>query len=75
MTAGLEGEFSDNHRRESQLLSPHHTGQALGVVVVNGQASVGGGARGLMVATLVTTQPCHLRPMSAVILRDGQKGS
>ena len=75
MTAGLEGEFSDNHRRESQLLSP---GQ--GVVVVDGQAAIactltpgvwrGGGG--------IVSQPFQtvgVRAQTIVILGDGQKGS
>ena len=76
MTAGLEGEFSDNHRRESQLLSP---GQ--GVVVVDGQATLAciltpgvwrGGGGG------VVSQPFQtvgVRAQAGVILGDGQKGS
>ena len=72
VTAGLEGEFSDNHRGESQLLSPQR------VVVVDGQATIactltpggGGGSAGV-------TQPFGgvWAQTQGIILSDGQKGS
>ena len=75
MTAGLEGEFSDNHRRESQLLSP---GQ--GVVVVDGQAAIAciltpGVWRGRGSIVSQPFQTVGVRAQTAVILGDGQKGS
>ena len=73
MTAGLEGEFSDNHRRESQLLSPQR------VVVVDRQAAIacavtpgGGGGGGVSqpFQTVVWAQAPE-----GIILCDGQEGS
>ena len=75
MTAGLEGEFFDNHRRESQLLSP---GQ--GVVVVDGQAAIAciltpGVWRGRGSIVSQPFQTVGVRAQTGVILGDGQKGS
>ena len=75
VTAGLEGEFSDNHRGESQLLSP---GQ--GIVVVDGQAAIAciltpGVWRGRGSIVSQPFQTVGVRAQAGVILSDGQKGS
>ena len=74
VTAGLEGEFSDNHRRESQLLSPQR------VVVVDGQPAIAcvvtpGSGGGSGVSQPFQTVGVWAQAPEGLILCDGQKGS